>query len=178
MRIARAGYASRDFCCCCTGWLGSRIDHMLSQTIEYALRAMIHLAALEPDKAVNSETIAAKTKVPQGYLSKILRDLVVADLITSQRGPNGGFSLSRPASAITMLDVVNAVDRIQRIEKCPLGNPAHVELCPLHRRMDDAVALIEREFARTTLNEVLETSVRSGTACRALITPSVRGKPA
>ena len=58
---------------------------MISQTTEYALRAMVHLAALEPGVTINSETLAARTKVPQGYLSKVLRDLVVAELITSQR---------------------------------------------------------------------------------------------
>ena len=147
---------------------------MLSQTVEYALRAMTFLASIEGDASFNSESIAERTKVPKGYLSKILRDLVVAELIESQRGPNGGFSLRRPASRITMLDVVNAVDPIPRIKKCPLGNPAHLQLCPLHRRLDDAVAMIEHEFKRTSLAEVLETSARSGPQCRTLVTPTVR----
>lgn len=149
---------------------------MLSQTIEYALRAMTHLAALEQGAAMNSEMIADRTKVPKGYLSKILRDLVVAELVISQRGPNGGFTLARPADKISILDVITAVDPIQRIKKCPLGNPAHVQLCPLHRRLDDAIGMIEREFKRTTLAEVLETNARSGPQCRTLVTPTVRGK--
>lgn len=103
---------------------------MLSQTIEYALRAMTFLASIDGDASFNSETIAECTKVPKGYLSKILRDLVVADLIVSQRGPNGGFTLSRSAAKISMLDVVNAVDPIPRIRKCPLGNPAHPPALP------------------------------------------------
>lgn len=148
---------------------------MLSQTIEYALRAMTHLASTERGHAFNSETIAERTKVPKGYLSKILRDLVVAELIVSQRGPNGGFSLARAPDKITILDVVNAVDPIQRIKKCPLGNPAHIQLCPLHRRLDDAIAMIEREFKRTSLAEVLETNSRVSGQCRTLIVPTVRG---
>ena len=151
---------------------------MLSQTIEYALRAMIHLASLDPGTAVNSETIAERTRVPKGYLSKILRDLVVASLIDSQRGPNGGFSLARPPDRVSILDVVNAVDPIRRITKCPLGNPAHVQLCPLHRRLDDAIAMIERDFRRTTLAEVLATGAGPGKACRTLITPTVRSNRA
>lgn len=141
---------------------------MLSQTIEYALRAMIHLAALEAGTSANSETIATHTKVPQGYLSKILRDMVVAGLVHSQRGPNGGFSLARAPDQISMLDVVNAVDPIERIKKCPLGNPAHVDLCPLHRRLDDAMGMIESEFKRTSLAEVLETSEKAAPMCRTL----------
>jgi Rrf2 family nitric oxide-sensitive transcriptional repressor len=141
---------------------------MLSQTIEYALRAMIHLSAMDPGASANSETIAAHTKVPQGYLSKLLRDMVVAGLVHSQRGPNGGFSLARPPGEISMLDVVNAVDPIQRIRKCPLGNPAHVDLCPLHRRLDDAMGMIESEFGRTSLAEVLESSEQAAPRCRTL----------
>lgn len=149
---------------------------MLSQTVEYALRAMVHMAALPPDTAATSEAIAARTKVPRGYLSKILRDLVVAELIHSQRGPSGGFTVARPASRITILDVINAVDPLKRITKCPLGNPAHLNLCPLHRRLDDAFAMIEREFKSTTLAEMIETNVRAGASCRTLATLSVRGR--
>jgi Rrf2 family protein len=136
---------------------------------------MTHLASLEPGTSVNSETIAQRTKVPKGYLSKILRDLVLAGLIDSQRGPSGGFTLARAPERMSILDVVNAVDPIQRITKCPLGNPAHIHLCPLHRRLDDAIGMIEHEFKRTTLAEVLETSGRASGQCRTLISPTVRG---
>lgn len=146
---------------------------MLSQTIEYALRAMIHLSSLPSGTALNSESIAQGTKVPKGYLSKILRDLVVAGLVVSQRGPNGGFTLAREAGDITMLDVINAVDPIERIRTCPLGNPDHVQLCPLHRRLDEAIQMIEREFRRTTLAEVRESAALSGGQCQSLIMPSI-----
>ncbi len=132
---------------------------MLSQTVEYALRAMIHLASQPGDAACSSESIADRTQVPKGYLSKILRDLVVANLVTSQRGPNGGFALARPASEISMFHVIDAVDPIARIRKCPLNNPAHIQLCPMHRRLDDAVGMIEQEFKRTSLCEVLESNI-------------------
>lgn len=148
---------------------------MLSQTVEYALRAMIYLVSLPPETAANSESIAGRTRVPRGYLSKILRDLVVAGLIDSQRGPNGGFSLARAPGRISMLDVVNAVDPIRRITRCPLGNPAHLQLCPLHRRLDNAIEMIQRDFAGTSLVEVLETNTRAGTQCRTLVAPTVPG---
>lgn len=128
---------------------------MLSQTIEYALRAMTHLATLAPGMSASSSVIAQHTQVPQGYLSKVLRDLVVADLIRSQRGPNGGFTLARAAADISIYDVVTAVDPMQRITECPLGNPNHVQLCPLHRRLDQAMDMVEREFKATSLGELL-----------------------
>lgn len=128
---------------------------MLSQTVEYALRAMMHLATLD-GTPVSCHTIAARTRVPPGYLSKVMRDLVVADLVTSFRGPNGGFILARPPAQITILDVVNAVDPIVRIHRCPVDNPLHTNLCALHQRLDDALAAIERTFRAATLAEMLE----------------------
>ena len=62
-----------------------------------------------------------------------------------------------------MLEVINAVDPILRIRKCPLGNPAHLNLCPLHRRIDDAMDLIEKQFRETRLSEVLDQPRRGGT---------------
>lgn len=147
---------------------------MISQTIEYALRAMAHLATLEESRAVNSETIAEHTQVPRGYLSKVLRDLVVAGLVDSQRGPNGGFALARAASEVSILDVVNAVDPIARITECPLGNPAHVQLCPLHRRLDDALQTIEQQFRETSLEDLQKSNSRA-MVCREL-GPSLRKK--
>ena len=137
---------------------------------------MVHLATLEPGGTANSETISQRTQVPQGYLSKVLRDLVVAGLIRSQRGPNGGFALDIEPSRISMLDVVNAVDPFKRIHSCPLGNPAHVKLCPLHQRIDDALDLIEKQFGRTMLSEVIETKARTGGQCSSLLSPTIRGR--
>ncbi len=151
---------------------------MISQTVEYALRAMVHLASLPSQQAVNSETIAASTQVPQGYLSKVLRDLVLAELVTSQRGPSGGFMLARPPGDISMLDVVNAVDAIPRIKRCPLNNPAHLRLCPLHQRIDDALDLIEQQFRDCSLLEVLQGANREPGQCSSFVAPTVRRKKA
>jgi Rrf2 family protein len=127
---------------------------MLSQTVEYALRAMMHLAALNGESAT-SDRIAQETKVPGGYLSKVMRDLVVAGLVESFRGPGGGFSLARTPDLITILDVVNAVDPIKRIHKCPIDDPNHPNLCALHRRIDGAMSDIQQALERTTLAALL-----------------------
>lgn len=142
---------------------------MLSQTVEYALRAMMYLASLG-GQAVNCETISERTRVPSGYLSKVMRDLVCAKLVHSFRGPHGGFSLARSANDISLLDVVNAVDPIPRIQHCPLDNPLHTLLCPLHQRLDDALAYVERSLRSATLGSVLTSSTCSG-ACSTLFPP-------
>ena len=127
---------------------------MLSQTVEYALRAMVYLAG--QSKPRTTEQVASATKVPKAYLSKVLQGLVRAGLVHSQRGMGGGMTLTKGAAETTILEVVEAVEPIGRIKTCPLGLASHgVHLCPLHRRLDEAMATVERAFASTTLAEVL-----------------------
>ncbi len=128
---------------------------MLSQTAEYALRAAVCLAA-SPDERLTTPRIAAITRVPAGYLSKVLQALARAGLVESYRGLGGGFVLARPAAELTVLEVINAVDPIRRITTCPLHIAAHgTSLCPLHRRLDGAIAAVEVAFAATTIAEIL-----------------------
>jgi DNA-binding IscR family transcriptional regulator len=78
----------------------------------------------------------------------------------------GGMTLTRPPESITILEVVNAVEPIQRIRHCPLGLAAHgAHLCPLHKRLDNALAMVEEAFARSTLAEVLAEPIRSVPLC-------------
>lgn len=128
---------------------------MFSQTVEYALRAAVHLAARAPEPQT-TEQIAEATLVPRAYLSKVLQSLVRGGIVQTQRGVGGGISLKRPADKLTILEVVNAVEPIERIHTCPLGLSSHGKrLCPLHRRVDAAMATVEEAFRGTTLAEVL-----------------------
>lgn len=127
---------------------------MFSQTAEYALRAIVWLAN-HRDQPVTREDLAQATKVPPDYLAKVMQALSRRGLVLAQRGKNGGFTLKRPPGDVTVLDVVNAVDRIQRIEECPLGIKGHTRLCPLHARMDEALVMVERIFGGTTIEELV-----------------------
>jgi Rrf2 family nitric oxide-sensitive transcriptional repressor len=129
---------------------------MFSQTVEYALRAVVHLAQHSPAPQKTSE-IADATKVPQAYLVKVLQGLSVEEIVRLQRGVGGGVSLARDPRELTILDVVNAVDPIRRINTCPLDLKSHgTKLCALHRRMDNALMAMEDAFRSTTLAELLE----------------------
>jgi Rrf2 family transcriptional regulator, nitric oxide-sensitive transcriptional repressor len=129
---------------------------MISSTAEYALRAVVHLAS-GIGRAETAQQVAAATRVPPGYMAKVLQDLVKGGVVHSQRGPRGGFTLARPAEQISVLDVVNAVDPIKRIRTCPLGIPEHgTNLCALHRCLDDAIAQIEESFGRATMADLLK----------------------
>jgi len=138
---------------------------LFSQTVEYALRAVVHLASEAP-RARTTDQIATATQVPRAYLSKVIQSLCRAGLARSQRGMGGGVTLTKGPENLTILEVVNAVDPIQRIHTCPLDLAAHgTHLCPLHRRVDDALKMVEQAFARTTLAEVLADPSRSIPLC-------------
>lgn len=136
---------------------------MISQSAEYALRAVVWLAG-HPAETLSTGEIARCTAIPAGYLSKVLQVLSRAGLVTSTPGCTGGFSLARPASSISVLEVINAISPLQRIQRCPLG--AHgKELCPLHQVVDDAAAHVESALADVTMADVLEGKGRTGVLC-------------
>jgi DNA-binding IscR family transcriptional regulator len=75
-------------------------------------------------------------------------------------------TLVKSPEDLTILEVVNAVEPIQRIRTCPLGLAAHgVHLCPLHRRVDSALAMVEKAFASSTLAELLAEPTSSVPLC-------------
>lgn len=128
---------------------------MLSQTTEYALRAMSCLAYM-PDELVSTAQLAEVTHVPMNYLAKVLQSLARAELITGRRGVGGGYRLAKPAAEISMLDVINAINPIERITSCPLKLENHSgRLCPLHARLDQAAQTMIERFGKITLHDML-----------------------
>jgi Rrf2 family protein len=128
---------------------------MISKTAEYALRAVVFLA-MNPNSAYTGNQIASQTKVPSPYLSKVLKLLVRGQLIQSQPGLRGGFTLARSPNDLNQLEVLKAVEPLQRIRACPLGLKSHgTVLCALHKRLDDSMESIERAFADTTVATLL-----------------------
>jgi Rrf2 family protein len=128
--------------------------NVFSQTVEYALRAVVYIAQQAGPQT--TEQVAAATQVPQAYLAKVLQGLRQAKIVRSQRGIRGGIWLAKPSADLTLLEVITAVDPIHRIRRCPLGLAAHgVVLCPLHRRLDNALASVEAALRDTTLADLL-----------------------
>jgi Rrf2 family transcriptional regulator, nitric oxide-sensitive transcriptional repressor len=138
---------------------------MISQTAEYALRIVVWLASQHPAPRTTRE-IAQATRIPAGYLAKVLQNLGRAHLVNSQRGLHGGFTLVREPSAISPLEVVNAIDPIRRLAGCPLGLEAHgTQLCPLHRKLDDAMAHIESALGTTMVSDLVESGPQAAPFC-------------
>ena len=139
---------------------------MFSSTTECALRAVVWLAG-QPDQSVTVRKIANGARVPASYLSKVMQTLKRAGLVRSCRGPRGGFTVTRPPERISVLDVINAVAPIRRINKCPLRLDSHSgELCRLHAHLNQTAALIEEAFGKTTVADLLKTPSRSTPLCQ------------
>jgi Rrf2 family protein len=129
-------------------------------------------------RAQTTEQIAAATKVQKAYLAKVLQGLCRKGVVHSQRGIGGGMTLVKRPDELTILEVVNAVEPIGRIRTCPLGLAAHgANLCPLHRRVDDALAMVENAFRKTTLAEVLPAPTSSVPLCGFPSLPMARECP-
>lgn len=128
---------------------------MLSRTAEYALRAVVCLADPQSEARTTRE-IARQAQVPPDYLSKVLKQLSRAGIVRSQRGRRGGVALGRPASALTILQIVQAVDPEQPVESCPLDRADHnAGLCPLHQQIENARKMIEKVYAECTIEALL-----------------------
>ncbi len=130
---------------------------MISKTAEYALRAVACLAG-RAGEPMSADRLAEITKVPRRYLTRVLQDLAAAGLVRSRPGPGGGYELSRSSDQLTILDVVNTVEPIERIVECPLGLKTHTALCPLHAELDKAYAATEAAFAKVTIKDLIEST--------------------
>lgn len=136
---------------------------MLSQTAEYALRAVLQLTVIEQQgkgSRVPVRDLAHGLGIPRNYLSKILNQLVRAGVLASSRGKHGGFQLARPAHDITLLDVITPFDRPNQRKLCLLGQSTCNDEtpCAAHwrwRALGDQVADF---FSVTTVAELLSGS--------------------
>jgi Rrf2 family transcriptional regulator, nitric oxide-sensitive transcriptional repressor len=150
---------------------------VISQSAEYSLRAVCCLAS-QSHMPLTTQHIAEIAKIPAGYLSKILQALGKAGLVNSQRGIHGGFVLAKDPAELTVLQVLQSVEHVQRIHACPLGLPQHSEgeLCALHRHLDAAMAAVEKSFAECTIAQLMSDACKRPMACGCNGNGKVAGK--
>jgi Rrf2 family protein len=105
-----------------------------SRSSEYAIRASIHLAQAPDGKCVMAKDIARDEEIPAHFLAKILQQLARKGFLKSVKGPSGGFCLKLKAENLRLVDIVDAVDGLDRYRECIAGYPecADRTACPLH----------------------------------------------
>jgi len=129
---------------------------LLSQTAEYALRAMAWLATVPDGEPVRAVDLSRATGIPAHYLSKVLRRLVLAGLLESQKGQGGGFSLPRAPAEIAFIDILSAIDAYPTQGRCAFGwgECDAADPCPLHHSWSHLNEQIRDWAAGTSLEEI------------------------
>jgi Rrf2 family transcriptional regulator, iron-sulfur cluster assembly transcription factor len=127
----------------------------LSKTSEYAVRALIYLAA--SDRAPCSvRHLHTKLDIPEKYLGRLMKNLADKGLLIATRGMRGGYRLAKPLADIALLDIVAAVDGLADYERCILGFPTcgDDDPCPLHEQWGPKREGIKTMLARITLADM------------------------
>ena len=127
----------------------------LTRASSYALQALVHLAREAPDTPVASHVVAEARGTPERFLLKVLKPLVDLGVLKSVKGPHGGYRLAKPAKAITLLEVVEAVDGPIRGDAPPVGKGAAATFDRRLQEVCDGAAVLARErFGKVTLAEL------------------------
>lgn len=137
---------------------------MFSASCNYGLQAMFYIAAhCKEGCNIELREIAEERDIPKHFLSKILQQLVRQKLLCSMKGPHGGFRLNRDPSAITLIDIVEAIDGVEIFDECGIGLKKcnKNDPCPIH---DDFKTLREqvKELFQTKTLESLAADIVNG----------------
>ena len=129
----------------------------VSRKIDYALRAVIHLANEESrTRACSVAEIAARERAPRHFLEKIIQELIHSGLVRSRRGPRGGYVLARPAEEVTFRHVIEAVEGPISLNVC-VGEHAECFLmgaCGMNRIWAEGQRRVMELFQSTTIASV------------------------
>jgi Rrf2 family protein len=143
---------------------------VLSLTSEYALRAVIYLAQTSARAPVKLEQVAERLEVPKNYLSKTLHLLARAGVLSSGRGPNGGFQLAVPADRLTLAQVVAPFEPPSTLSRrCLLGHGecSDATPCAAHERWKPIAGPMRSFFSETTVGELVDAEARLPDLARA-----------
>lgn len=116
----------------------------ITRASDYAVRVMIHLAGLPLGSTVRQSELSQATDVSGHFLSKVLQQLVRSRLIRSQRGSGGGYALAVPATRVSLLEVVEAIEGPVRLNQCLMEGPSceRKSWCPAHQVWAEAQAAV------------------------------------
>ena len=137
---------------------------MLSNSSKYAIKAVLYLAVhASQNHKVLAKDMSGPTNIPKAYLSKILQELTRHKIVSSMRGPGGGFYLSDDNKETPLLQIVRVIDGDTRLTSCLLSlNECDAEHpCPLHDLVGDTKSNFVKNLEKTTVGNLIE-DVRSG----------------
>jgi Rrf2 family protein len=128
---------------------------MLTQTAEYALRGVLFLGALPMGTRIRVNVMASSLDIPRNYLSKVLYELARRGILSSVRGPQGGFALALDPGTLTLSEVIEPFDPFE--DRCLLMRRPCSDLAPCiaHHQWKRVAAEVRGFFRETTVAELL-----------------------
>ncbi len=132
----------------------------ITRQADYAVRAMVYLAQLGPEERAATGQIAQEKSIPPSFLAKIVSQLSVAGLLQTSRGARGGVSLAKPAEAISLLDVIEAIDGPIQLNDCVANNVSctYDADCPLKPVWCDAQRLLVDHLSKANFAQFAKTA--------------------
>ncbi|HSG08545.1 MAG TPA: Rrf2 family transcriptional regulator [Longimicrobiales bacterium] len=129
---------------------------ILSQTAIYALQAVMHLAEAGPGEPHRVGDIAEALGVPRNYLAKILNGLARSGVLTSTRGPGGGFLLAQDPSGLCLADVIQPFGDVAHESSCLLGRArcSDIAPCAAHARWKVVSTAVKGYLLETTIQDM------------------------
>lgn len=132
---------------------------MFTKACEYGIRAMIYLtAASKEDEKMSIKGICNEIGAPEHFTAKILQDLSRKGLVSSLKGPSGGFFMEEHQRNISLLEIVEAIDGNSLFTGCGLGlkQCSEIHPCPIHHRFKNIRDSLQKMLAETTVNQLTE----------------------
>jgi Rrf2 family protein len=135
----------------------------ITRQADYAMRAVMYLSKLGPEKRAATSQIASEQRIPPSFLAKIVSQLSVAGLLQTSRGARGGVSLARPPEEISLLEVVEAIDGPILINECVAdgGICTFGEQCELRPIFCEAQSELLTRLDNATFGSVLKSNGNS-----------------
>jgi len=129
---------------------------IFSRQCEYALQAVLYMSAQPKAKYTNINEISERLRIPMPFLGKTLQLLVKGKILSSLKGPNGGFRLEKHPNEITLFHVVDAIDGTDFMTSCVMGFPecSSKNPCPMHSEWGNLRDRVYQMIAVKTIAEL------------------------
>ncbi len=129
---------------------------LVTRETDYAVRTVLYLAK-NNSRRVSVTEIAEAMHIPKSFLAKLLQRLVRNHVLQSSRGVNGGFELTRKASAISLLEIMEVMQGPAAINVCAIdsGRCRMSSTCTVHPVWVDIRKEVERKLAKTTISKLI-----------------------
>ncbi|PKO15236.1 MAG: Rrf2 family transcriptional regulator [Chloroflexi bacterium HGW-Chloroflexi-10] len=133
----------------------------ITRQADYALRAMLYLAKIDPGTRSATSQIADIQQIPPSFLAKIISQLSIAGLIHTSRGARGGVSLARPAEEISVLEVIESIDGPIALNECTHSTGAcpFGEECPLRPLWCGAQSELVEKLRSTNFGQLTKSTL-------------------